>query len=50
LTVPKSASGSTPLSDDGASVITSADERDRPLSFSVMVWFQPCVLSVRTSV
>ena len=32
FTVPKSASGRTPVNDDGASTITSADAREAPLS------------------
>jgi hypothetical protein len=33
LTVPKSVSGSTPVFDGGASVITSAEDRASPVSF-----------------
>ena len=36
--------------DDGASVITSADDRARPASFLVIVWVQPRVVSLSTRV
>jgi hypothetical protein len=49
LIVPKSASGSGPWEEDGASVMTSAEELAKlPVSFSV--WVQPWVLSVSVSV
>ena len=46
----KCASGRTPLLDDGASAMTSADELAAPLSDALIVWLQPLVVSLRTSV
>jgi hypothetical protein len=50
VTVPKFASGSTPLEDDGASAITSAEARASEELLWLIVWLQPRVLSARYSV
>src|ERR1700733_7978197 len=46
----KCASGRTPLEDDGASAMTSADEFAAPESDLVTVWLHPWVVSLSFSV
>ncbi len=47
VTVPKFASGSTPVEEDGASAMTSAEERASEELVLVTVWLQPRVVSAR---
>ena len=48
FTVPKLANGSTPVEEDGASAITSAEARDRDGLVAVVVVIQPRLESVST--
>src|SRR5579875_643534 len=52
FTVPKSASGRMPplLVQQGASAMTSAEERAAPEAVAVTVWLQPWVVSASVSV
>ena len=47
VTVPKFARGSTPLDEDGASAMTSAEDRASEELVWLTVWLQPRVVSAR---